>query len=50
MRPLLRYSRGRDAYVLRLAGDRAGPVLRRERRRRDGGLYLGPEHRRSETP
>jgi hypothetical protein len=26
--PLFRYSRTRDAYVLRLIGDRLGPVLR----------------------
>jgi hypothetical protein len=30
--PFFRYSYGRDAYVLRLVGDRVGPVLRRERR------------------
>jgi hypothetical protein len=27
MRPLLRYSHNRDAYVLRVAGGRFGPVL-----------------------
>ena len=27
-RPFLRYSSSRDAYVLRLVGDRWGPVLR----------------------
>jgi len=49
MRPLLRYSPGRNAYVLRLAGNRAGPVLRPERRGRGRmyreGLYLGPDRR-----
>jgi len=29
LRPLLRYSAGRDAYVLRGIGRRVGPVLRR---------------------
>lgn len=41
LRPLFRYSRGRDAYVLRVVGNRFGPVLRRDRRRerrRAGGL------------
>lgn len=32
--PLFRYSRSRDAYVLRLIGGTRGPVLRRNRRRR----------------
>ena len=32
MRPLLRYSMTRDAYVLRLVGNRWGPVLRVDRR------------------
>jgi hypothetical protein len=34
MRPLMRYSGARDAYVLRLVGSTWGPVLRPERRRR----------------
>ena len=29
LRPLLHYSRSRDAYVLRAIGNRWGPVLRR---------------------
>jgi hypothetical protein len=33
MRPLLRYSMTRDAYVLRVVGGRFGPVLRADRRR-----------------
>jgi hypothetical protein len=32
LRPFFRYSYGRDAYVLRIVGDRVGPVLRLERR------------------
>jgi hypothetical protein len=32
VRPLLRYSRGRDAYVLRVVGGRFGPVMRPDRR------------------
>jgi hypothetical protein len=28
LRPLFRYSAGRDAYVLRVVGNRFGPVLR----------------------
>jgi hypothetical protein len=32
-RPLLRYSVTRDAFVLRIVGDRVGPVLRVDRRR-----------------
>ena len=27
LRPLFRYSAGRDAYVLRIVGNRVGPVL-----------------------
>ena len=27
LRPLFRYSAGRDAYVLRIVGNRFGPVL-----------------------
>jgi hypothetical protein len=33
LRPLLRYSHTRDAYVLRAVGSRRGPVLRADRRR-----------------
>ncbi len=45
--PLFRYSMTRDAYVLRLVGQRFGPVLRVNRRRRSGsGAYNGPERRR----
>ena len=34
LRPLLRFSLTRDAYVLRGIGNFAGPVLRPDRRRR----------------
>jgi hypothetical protein len=43
MRPLLRYSHSRDAYILRVIGGKAGPVLRPERRR--GGAFEGAERR-----
>jgi hypothetical protein len=46
MRPVLRFSYGRDAYVLRFVGDQYGPVLRRNRRRRRGrDDYSGRERR-----
>ncbi|MGD0454573.1 MAG: hypothetical protein ABSB69_13335 [Solirubrobacteraceae bacterium] len=34
LRPLLRYSITREAFVLRVIGNSAGPVLRADRRRR----------------
>ncbi|MGP0100349.1 MAG: hypothetical protein ACLPUT_01840 [Solirubrobacteraceae bacterium] len=34
LRPLLRYSITREAFVLRAVGDSVGPVLRPDRRRR----------------
>jgi len=34
LRPLLRYSVTREAFVLRVAGNSVGPVLRPDRRRR----------------
>jgi hypothetical protein len=43
MRPLMRYSGPRDAYVLRLVGSSWGPVLRVERRRRQ--RFEGVERR-----
>ncbi len=46
LRPLLRYSEGREAYVLRLVGRRFGPVLRQDRRRAGRRGYSGPERRR----
>lgn len=33
MRPFIRYSKARDAYVLRLVGNDMGPVVRVDRRR-----------------
>jgi len=44
MRPLLRHSPGRQAYVLRLVGNTVGPVLRRDHRR-GNQLYEGRERR-----
>ncbi len=44
-RPVLRYSKSRDAYVLRLVGGRWGPVLRRDRR--EGKSFDGAERRGS---
>jgi len=44
-RPLLRYSVVREAYVLRIAGNRIGPVLRLDRRDRQDA-YNGAERRR----
>lgn len=47
LRPFLRYSVTRDAYVLRLIGRSFGPVLRPERRRRRGREHFdGLERRR----
>jgi hypothetical protein len=43
--PLFRYSSTRDAYVLRAIGNRAGPVLRVDRRRRGESRYRGAERR-----
>jgi hypothetical protein len=44
MRPVLRYSSTRDAFVLRMVGSHRGPVLRRERRIAQAELH-GPERR-----
>lgn len=44
MRPVLRYSSARDAFVLRVVGSHRGPVLRRERRTARA-KYDGPERR-----
>ena len=46
VRPCLRWSDSRDAYVLRVVGRRYGPVLRLDERRRRAGVYAGPERRR----
>jgi hypothetical protein len=45
LRPLLRFSLSRDAFVLRVIGDRAGPVLRPDRRRHSRRRYEGVERR-----
>jgi hypothetical protein len=45
MRPLLRYSPTRDAFVLRAVGASVGPVLRPERRRRRKRSFAGVERR-----
>jgi hypothetical protein len=50
VRPLLRYSRGRDAYVLRIVGGRYGPVLRPDRRlTREPRPFDGIDRRRAST-
>lgn len=43
--PVFRYSDSRDAYVLRLVGNRAGPVLRVDRRVAKRRRLEGPERR-----
>ncbi len=45
LRPLLRYSATRDAYVLRAIGRSTGPVLRVDRRRRRAQPFAGAERR-----
>jgi hypothetical protein len=47
MRPALRYSVSRDAYVLRGVGRRCGPVLRADRRRRRAFEMVELERRRT---
>jgi hypothetical protein len=46
MRPFLRYSSSRDAYVLRVVGAQVGPVLRIDRRLSPRG-FDGVERRRT---
>jgi hypothetical protein len=46
MRPLLRYSTSRDAYVLRAVGRDIGPVLRVDRRPRRPQPFDGIDRRR----
>src|ERR1700682_861299 len=43
--PALRYSRSRDAFVLRAVGNNRGPVLRCERRRRLIARFEGADRR-----
>jgi hypothetical protein len=45
LRPVLRYSHMREAYVLRGVGSNVGPVLREDRRRRTRRYREGPERR-----
>lgn len=46
MRPMVRYSATRDAYVLRFIGRSRGPVLRVDRRsRRSAKSFVGHERR-----
>jgi hypothetical protein len=47
VRPLLRYSRGRDAFVLVLVGGRFGPVVRPDRRLTVRRQFEGVERRRA---
>jgi hypothetical protein len=47
-RPLFRYSATRDAFVLRIAHGKTGPVLKRERRLSEDA-YTGPERRQRVT-
>jgi hypothetical protein len=51
LRPLLRFSFTRDAFVLRGIGNFAGPVLRPDRRRRRWPRreYDGVERRSAQT-
>jgi hypothetical protein len=49
LRPLLRYSVSRDAFVLRLVGRSTGPVLRQDRRRRRPRQFEGVERRRAQA-
>jgi hypothetical protein len=45
MRPALRYSVTRDAFVLHLLGNSRGPVLRPDRRSRHQAPFEGAERR-----
>jgi hypothetical protein len=45
LKPLLRLSATRDAYVLRVIGGKTGPVLRLDRRARGRSAYEGAERR-----
>ncbi len=47
VRPFLRYSPSRRAYVLRGVGRNFGPVLRIDRRPRSAGHWDGVERRRA---
>lgn len=45
LKPVLRYSATRDAFVLRAIGNSRGPVLRVDRRRARRAEYSGVERR-----
>jgi hypothetical protein len=45
LRPAFRYSRTRDAYVLRAIGNTRGPVLRIDRRAGSGRSFDGADRR-----
>ena len=45
LRPALRYSATRDAFVLRGIGNSRGPVLRPDRRGRREGAFEGIDRR-----
>jgi hypothetical protein len=47
LRPVLRYSRSRDAYLLRGIGVKTGPVLRPDRR--TGQPFDGVDRRQAHT-
>jgi hypothetical protein len=47
LRPVLRYSRSRDAFILRGVGSKTGPVLRADRR--TGQPFDGVDRRRART-
>jgi hypothetical protein len=46
LKPVLRYSATRDAFVLRAIGNSSGPVLRVDRRTARRTAYSGAERRR----
>jgi hypothetical protein len=45
LKPVLRYSATRDAFVLRAVGNSSGPVLRVDRRKAGLAEYSGSERR-----
>jgi hypothetical protein len=47
MRPMLRYSHAREAFVLRAVGSNVGPVLRIDRRHERRAAFEGVERRRT---
>ena len=49
LKPMLRYSATRDAFVLRAIGNSAGPVLRVDRRKARLSQYSGAERRNIST-